>query len=226
MRPRAAVHIGLLAAVAVAGCGGPSRDEEDGRVRFVALGDSYTIGTSVTEAERWPNQLVERVQELDLVANPAVNGYTSADLIRDELSQLDALRPEFVTVLIGVNDVVQGVPETTYAGNVDHILDTLRDRLSPDRLLCIATPDYTRTPRGAEYGDPARQREGIQRVNAILREACELRDVTFVADVFAISQRAGEDPSLVAGDGLHPSGAQYQLWVDAIAPVVRDLLDR
>lgn len=226
MRPRAAVHIGLLAAVAVAGCGGPSRDEEDGRVRFLALGDSYTIGTSVTEAERWPNQLVARVTELDLVANPAVNGYTSADLIRDELSQLDALRPEFVTVLIGVNDVVQGVPETTYAANVDHILDTLRDRLSPDRLLCIATPDYTQTPRGAEYGDPARQREGIQRANAILREACELREVTFVADVFAISQRAGEDPSLVAGDGLHPSGAQYQLWVDAIAPVVRDLLDR
>jgi lysophospholipase L1-like esterase len=226
MGPRAAVHLGLLAVIAVAGCGRPNPDQEEGRVRFVALGDSYTIGTAVTEAERWPNQLAARVEDLDLVANPAVNGYTSSDLIRDELSQLDALRPEFATVLIGVNDVVQGVPEATYAANVDHILEALRDRLPPNRLLCVATPDYPRTPRGADYGDPERQREGIERVNAILREACELREITFLPDIFAISQRVAEDRSLVAGDGLHPSGAQYRLWVDAIAPVVRDLLDR
>ena len=226
MRPRAAVHIGLLAAVAVTGCGGPNRDEEDGGVRFVALGDSYTIGTAVTVAERWPNQLVARVEDLDLVANPAVNGYTSSDLIRDELSQLDALRPEFVTVLVGVNDVVQGVPEATYAANVDHILETLRERLPPDRLLCVATPDYTRTPRGGDYGDPAEQSDGIVRFNAILGEACDQRGIAFVPDIFEISREAADDSSLVAEDGLHPSGAQYARWVDVIEPVVRSLLER
>ena len=86
------------------------------RLRYVALGDSYTIGTSVAEADRWPNQLVARVPTLELVANLGVNGFTSRDLIEVELPQLDALRPEFITVLIGVNDVVQGVPPGDVSG--------------------------------------------------------------------------------------------------------------
>ncbi len=73
--------------LAVAGCASalPSSDNQEDGVRYVALGDSYTIGTSVAESERWPNQLVERIGQLELVANPAVNGYTSGDLIDREL---------------------------------------------------------------------------------------------------------------------------------------------
>ena len=222
----------LLALWLITGCvdGGPSAEAvspsvEEARVRYVALGDSYTIGTSVAEADRWPNQLVARVPQLELVGNPAVNGFTSADLIAEELPQLDALRPELVSVLIGVNDVVQGVPDAQYGGNVTVILAELLLRLPPGRIVCVATPDYTRTPRGAEYGDPQLQSDGIVRVNAILREACETRGIRFVPDIFEISQAATEDASLVADDGLHPSGAQYARWVDAIEPAVRALLD-
>lgn len=201
-----------------------SREEEGSTLRYVALGDSYTIGTSVAEGERWPNQLVERIDELELVANPAVNGYTSADVITVELPQLAAADPEFASLLIGVNDVVQGVTDLQYAGNVAVILDDLLARLPPRRIVCVATPDYTVTPQGETYGDPAQQSDGILLNNAILREACEARGVRFVPEIFEISQRARDDRSLVAEDGLHPSGAQYQLWVDAIAPVVESLL--
>lgn len=194
-------------------------------MRYVALGDSYTIGTSVAEAERWPNQLVERVGKLDLVGNPAVNGYTSADLIDEELPLLDGLRPELVTVLIGVNDVVQGVSDLQYAGNVAIILEELRTRLPAERILCVATPDYTLTPQGAGFGDPAQQSDAIVRANAILREACEARGMRFVPEIFEISQMVRDDPSMVASDGLHPSGAQYRMWVDAIEPVVAQLLE-
>ena len=215
--------VGLLLAAAglMSGCG---ESEESSTLRYVALGDSYTIGTSVAEAERWPNQLVERVDGLELVGNPAVNGYTSADLVTDELSQLDALRPEFVSVLIGVNDVVQGVPDSQYAGNVAIILEELLTRLPPDRILCVATPDYTVTPSGAAFGDPAQQSDAIVRFNAILREACEQREIRFVPEVFELSQAALADPSLVADDGLHPSGKQYASWVEAIAPTVEELI--
>jgi lysophospholipase L1-like esterase len=230
MRSRV-VMIGLVAAVLATGCSredgrAASASQQEDRVRYVALGDSYTIGTSVTEAERWPNQLVERIGDLELVGNPAVNGFTSDDLIAEELPRLAELEPEFVSLLIGVNDVVQGVPDNRYAANVAFILDDLLARLPPERIVCVATPDYTRTPRGSDYGDPVAQSDGIVRVNAILREACEQRGITFVPRIFEISQEVSDHPSLVAGDGLHPSGAQYARWVDAIEPVVRGLLER
>ena len=193
-------------------------------MRFVALGDSYTIGTSVDAVERWPNQLAARIGELELVGNLAVNGYTSADLLTEELPQLDRLQPELVSVLIGVNDVVQGVSDTQYAGTLAVILEELLTRLPPRRILGIATPDYTVTPMGAEFGDPSRQSDAIVRVNAIMREACEQREIRFVPDIFELSQAARHDPAMVAGDGLHPSGAQYRLWVEAIVPAVDALL--
>lgn len=198
--------------------------EREDRVRYVALGDSYTIGTSVSEGERWPNQLAARIPELELVGNPAVNGYTSADLIDRELPVLDELGPELVTVLIGVNDVVQGVPDGVYAANVAVILDRLLEIVPANRIVCVATPDYTRTPSGVDYGPPEARSDAIVRFNAILREACEQRGGAFVPEIFEISLRVADDPALVATDGLHPSGQQYRAWVDAIEPVVRRVL--
>ena len=193
------------------------------RLRYVALGDSYTIGTSVREAERWPNQLVAAVPGLDLVANLGVNGYTSRDLIEDELPPLAGLRPELISVLIGVNDVVQRVAEGTYRANVAVIMDAVVALVGAGRVLVVTTPDYTVTPSGAAFGDPAQQAAGIRANNAIIGEAAAARGIA-VVDIHDLSLRAGADRSLVAGDGLHPSGAQYALWLERIAPVVEELL--
>jgi lysophospholipase L1-like esterase len=198
-------------------------------MRYVALGDSYTIGTSVAEAERWPNQLVARladVETLELAGNLGVNGYTSADLIREELPRLARLEPELVSVQIGVNDVVQGVPDERYGANVTEIFDKVLALVPAARAFALATPDYTVTPQGAAYGIPQRQRAGILHVNQILRHAAEEQGIAFVPDLFEISAEADDDPAMVADDGLHPSGAQYARWVDAIEPVVRGMLQR
>ncbi|HUG94978.1 MAG TPA: SGNH/GDSL hydrolase family protein [Pleomorphomonadaceae bacterium] len=193
--------------------------------RYVALGDSYTVGTAVSSNDSWPSQLVGRLNgRLELVANLGVNGYSTDDLIAAELPALDGLDPEFVTVQIGVNDVVRGVPQVTYAANVELILDELLKRLTPARILAVATPDYTLTPAGSSFGDPAQQSAEIARFNDVLRSAAEARGIAFVADIYEISRRVASDPALVSGDGLHPSGAQYALWVDAIQPVVEGLL--
>lgn len=195
-------------------------------LRYVALGDSYTIGTSVSSAESWPSQLVARLGgRLELVANLGVNGYSSADLIATELPALDELRAELVTVQIGVNDVVRGVPRNDYRANVEHILDTLLDRLPPQRILAVATPDYTLTPMGGSFGNPAQQSAGIVAFNTVLEEAAQARGIAFVPDIYEISRRVASDQSLVGSDGLHPSGAQYALWVEAIQPIVEELLE-
>jgi lysophospholipase L1-like esterase len=207
--------------------------DADPVLRYVALGDSYTVGTSVATEERWPDQLVARLEaapapagRLELVANHAVNGYTSRDVVARELPRLDDDGEiGFASLLVGVNDVVQGVPLEDYRANVDTILADLRGRLPADRVVCVETPDYTVTPQGAAFGDPAEQRAGIERVNAILRERCEANGIAYVDGIFAISRGAATDPTLVANDGLHPSGAQYRRWViERIEPVVRALL--
>ena len=193
--------------------------------RYVALGDSYTIGTSVEVAERWPNQLAARLPELELIANLGVNGFTSRDVIEVELPRLPVLRPEVVSLLIGVNDVVQRVPEPAYRANVGEILDALVDRVGASKVLVVTTPDYTVTPAGADYGDPAVQAAAIRRNNAINTELAAARGID-VVDIHDLSLQATDDRSLVAGDGLHPSGRQYALWVERIAPVMAVLLAR
>jgi acyl-CoA thioesterase I len=205
-------------------------DGQERPLDYVALGDSYTIGTSVGEAERWPNQLVARLAEnrtrgLRLVANLGVNGFTSEDVIRVELPRLPLLSAEFASVLVGVNDVVRRVAPDRYKANVVAILDRLLETFTPNRVLAVSTPDYTVTPQGASYGDPATQSDGIRRNNAILEELAAERSIAFV-DVFDISRNAATDPALVARDGLHPSGSQYSLWVDRITPIVEELLGR
>lgn len=199
-------------------------------VRYVALGDSYTIGTSVAQADRWPDRLVAALAgdrsrpALELVANLGVNGATSGDVVARQLPRLGDLAPDFVTLLIGVNDVVQGVTTARYRTNLETILAALLGRLPVDRIVAITTPDYTVTPAGADYGDPDEQRAGIVRNNEILTGLATARGLV-VVNIFDLSGRAATERSLVASDGLHPSGTQYALWVERIAPIVGGLLD-
>ena len=201
----------------------------NGPLRYVALGDSYTIGTSVEPAERWPNLLVAALDDaplsLELVGNIAVNGYSSRDVIDLELPQLAELRPDFVTLLIGVNDVVQGVSAEMYRRNVTSILDDLAARVGAERILVVTTPDYTVTPAGGDFGDPVRKSAGIRAFNEILTTTASSRGI-LVVDIHDLSLHAALDPSLVARDGLHPSGEQYALWVKRILPAVETLLGR
>ena len=196
-------------------------------LRYVALGDSYTIGTAIARpSERWPDQLVASLGgSLELVANLGVNGFTSRDVIDVELPQLVRLGPQFASLLVGVNDVVQGVPAAEFEANTAAILEALLNWLPPTRIVTAATPDYTVTPQGTAYGDPVLQSAGIRRNNAILERLATERGIAYV-DTFDLSLRAATDRGLVADDGLHPSGKQYALWVDRIAPVVEELLVR
>ena len=157
------------------------------------------------------------------MVNLGVNGATSADLIRGQLPALAGLRPDLVSVLIGVNDVVRGVPPATYAANFERILAALLARLPKDRIVTVTIPDYTVTPAGGDYGDPRRQHDAIVAANATMTRLAANAGIACV-DIFDLSERAAQDRTLVAADGLHPSGAQYAAWVEHIAPIVTGLV--
>lgn len=198
-------------------------------IRYVALGDSYTIGTSVDPDESFPEQLAAALRaegiDVDLVANLGVNGYATADVIRDELPALDEAAPDVVTLLVGVNDAVQGVPLATYERNAAAILDDLLARLPARQIIVVTVPDYTLMPRGGDYGDPADRSRAIADNNAAMSALAGSRGVA-VVDIVDISREVATDPTLGASDGLHPSGAQYARWVERLMPVMRDLLGR
>ena len=196
-------------------------------IRYVALGDSYTIGTSVAEDERWPNQLVAALRErvpLELVGNLGVNGYSTDDLISFELPRLAGLQPGFVSLLIGVNDVVRGSTLDHYGVNVQLILAAILKEVPRERVVVVSTPDYTRTPAGANYGDPLQQRGAINSINAAVAVLCDAGGISFV-DIGPVAEAVDGDRTLVARDGLHPSATQYARWVELIAPMVIQLFD-
>ena len=157
----------------------------------------------------------------------AADGFSrlaSDDLVRFELPAMGDLRPDFVTLQIGVNDVVRGASEAEYRASAVRILGDLLVRVPPERILAVASPDYTVTPAGAWFGDRSRQSSAIARFNEILGATTADKGIAFVSEIFAISRDAAAERSMLADDGLHPSGAQYARWVDAIRPVVERLL--
>jgi acyl-CoA thioesterase I len=196
-------------------------------VGFVAMGDSYTIGTGVKPRDRWPNQLVRTlnpIRDFNLIGNLAVSGATSADVLASQVPQVSRLDPDLVSVQVGVNDVVQKVDAATYRAHVDQLFDALLQEVPSGRIFVVTIPDYTLTPQGSNYGDPTRQSARIRTFNQVLeQEAAKLK--LAVVDITPVANLVADDGSLVAADGLHPSAKQYAGWVELIAPRVREMLD-
>lgn len=197
-------------------------------LQYLPLGDSYTIGQSVAEADRWPNQLQRKLaaQNIDLkiIANPARTGYTTQDLIDQELPLLDR-QPDFITVQIGVNDWVQGVSMDVFGDNLRIILDRIEQQSPKSKLMLVTIPDFGKTPAGADFGGEKSIEAGIKGFNSVIIAEAAKRSIP-VADVFPASQRSLQDASLVAQDGLHPSAKQYAEWVEVIFPLASSLLEK
>ena len=197
-------------------------------IRYAALGDSYTIGEAVAEEERWPNLLVAHLQEagieIKIVANPSVTGWTTQDLIDKELPIYREAEPHFATLLIGVNDWVQGSSEAQFRENLAYIMDEMLKELSSHTQLVIITiPDFGATPAGPKYSKGRDITAGLAAFNAIIAEEAATRKLS-VVDIFEVSQGMKDDTDLVGPDGLHPSAKEYALWDELIFPVVKKKL--
>jgi len=193
-------------------------------IRYVALGDSYTIGTGAQLDESWPAVITARLQNkgipIKMIDNLGRNGWTSENLIDYELPQLRQLKPDFVTLLIGTNDWVQGVDGQVFQKNIGHILGELLKTLpDPKHILVITIPDFSVTPAGKQFANGRDISQGIKEFNKILVKEAQAHGLKTV-DLYPLSQTMGQDVSLIAQDGLHPSSKGYAKWADLIEPVV------
>lgn len=196
-------------------------------IQYLPLGDSYTIGEGVHAAQSWPSLLTENLRKqgmaIELLGNPAVTGYTTDDLIREELPELEKKKPNFVTLLIGVNDYVQGRTEKEFKVRFVTILDFIQKRL-PDKskLLLITIPDFSVTPNGKHYAHGRNAHKDIALFNQIIKSEAKKRKLP-VVDIFHSSLNMGKDPSLVCEDGLHPSAKEYVHWEKMIRAEVEKM---
>lgn len=196
-----------------------------GTLRYLALGDSYTIGESVDVNERWPFQLAETLSaRLDSVtfAEPdliATTGWTTSELDSAmDLKNIDTARYDLVSLLIGVNNQYRGLPVEEYAPEYRELLErAINIAGNPDRVFVVSIPDYGFTPFGAN------NQEEISSELFYFNDTCRaITEEMGVAhyNITPISQQWPEMQDWVAPDGLHPSGAQYTAWVQHFADSV------
>lgn len=197
-------------------------------LRYLALGDSYTIGERVPEAERWPVQLVEllRAEGID-IANPAIiakTGWTTDELVTGIERAAPQGPYDLVSLLIGVNNQYRGRSANEYRQEFASLLDQAITFAGEDssRVLVVSIPDWGVTPF-AEGRDRAQIASEIDTFNASNRDEAVQRGVAYI-DITTGSRNAATNPDLVAEDGLHPSAAMYTEWAQQALPVALEAL--
>ncbi len=193
----------------------------DKEVTMLALGDSYTIGQSVAIAERWPHQFIDQLGLLGIEADYpdyiATTGWTTRRLIQGMKFMLDREKDyNLVSILIGVNNQFQRIDITSYEPDLREIIDRALQIVSQDtsRLFILSIPDYAYTSYGAGNANISKE---IDDYNTIKKQLAAEYGIAYI-DVTTISRLGLLKPSLVAGDGLHPSATQYKEWVREIIP--------
>lgn len=188
-------------------------------VKFLALGDSYTIGESVTAAERWPVQLFDSLSArgLDCLESKiiATTGWRTDNLAGAIKHAKIKTEYTLVSLLIGVNNFYQGKSAEAYEKEFEELLKTAI-KISggkKSRVFVLSIPDYGYTPFGKK--DQTKITEGIDIFNKINETISRKLGVKYY-NITDISRRGLAEPDLVAFDGLHPSGKMYAEWVDRI----------
>jgi len=198
--------------------------------RLVALGDAYTagFGTAAPRRDSWPSQLAEALKRGDVrlwVTNLATSGYTSSQVLDEQLGQVAAYEPDVVTLQVGANDILTGETEW-YRENVSVILDELLLILPPEQIFAITTPDHTLTAWGDAYGPREIGSAAVAELNGTLSDVAGERGIE-VIDIGLVNELVATDSSLVVKavpPVPYPTAKQYAGWVEVIGPHIHGAL--
>lgn len=194
-------------------------------IRYLALGDSYTIGESVDESERWSNQLADLLSpqlegeriEVTIIAK---TGWTTDELWQGIQSAEVNPPYDLVSLLIGVNNQYRGRDTEEYREQFVFLLNKSIEYAGGDanKVIVLSIPDWGVTPF-ASNRDSKKIAVEIDQFNAVNKEETEKAGARYV-DITPISREAVNEPSLIAPDGLHPSGKMYTMWAEKVLPIV------
>ncbi len=191
-------------------------------VRYLALGDSFTIGTGSSEKEAFPSQLMSRLQargQKVALLNVAVNGYSAKEVLERELPELARFKPNLVTLAIGANDIVRNRGPEEFRKNVKQIFAALAAaKVPPSRVFVLPQPDWSKSPVAEAFGDPVELLAKIKKYDAILSEEAKAAGARTV-ELFALMQDQAAK-KMVAPDGLHPNAAAHAAWAERLEPLV------
>lgn len=197
-------------------------------LRYLALGDSYTIGESVEQSGTFPFQLASdletvsglRFGEIKVVAK---TGWTTAELKEGIKRAKPKGTFQLVTLLIGVNNQYRGYDQALYKREFEELVHLAVDFAGGNKsqVLVVSIPDYGCTPFGADLAEKIDKE--LKEYNEIARMIATKNAVAWV-DIFPTSKLALKDPLLIASDNLHPSSSMYSLWVKEILPVASQIL--
>jgi len=200
-----------------------------GKLKYLALGDSYTIGESVNQLLTFPFLLENRLRndakiELAQTKVIAKTGWTTAELLKGIQSVKPKPEYDLVTLLIGVNNQYRGQDIEIYKVELQTLINQSVGfaKGKSGHVIMISIPDYGCTPFGMEMANKIDLE--LRQYNSINKELAKKNGLQWV-DVFETSKKAGSNPELIASDNLHPSAAMYALWVQDIFPVAKSILE-
>lgn len=191
-------------------------------VRYLALGDSYTIGQSVCATCRFPEQLKDSIKKRlntnDLISVTVIaqTGWTTSNLRSAIGTQNPATNYDLVTLLIGVNNQYQGLPFSLYEEEFPALvaIATQKAQGKKENVIVVSIPDYAYTPFGNGSTTVSTQ---IDAYNTFAENYCIANNITFI-NITDITRMGLAQPDLVAVDGLHPSALAYSKFVERILP--------
>ena len=201
-------------------------DDTAGIKSYLALGDSYTFGQSVPDNQKLPIQVATQLNGLGVKAGIpeiiAKSGWTTGDL----LNRLNAEPPartnyNIVTLLIGVNNQYQGRSQEEYRQEFAELITKAiqyADNKS-ERVFVLSIPDWSVTPFASNSNRDLISKQ-IDSFNVINKQIALQKKVKYT-DVTDLSRLAARDASLIASDGLHPSGDQSRAWASRLVPTIR-----
>jgi lysophospholipase L1-like esterase len=195
-------------------------------LRFLALGDSYTIGQGVPASGRWPVQLADSLNARGIMTDTlsiiATTGWRTDNLLNAITNQnLESRNYNFVSLLIGVNNQYQNRPFSQYQAEFPALLDSAIRYAGGDksRVFVVSIPDYAYTPYGQQSGLATIISAEIDQYNLYNQHVADSMQVTYF-DITPISRQGLQYPSYVAPDGLHPSSEQYTKWVELMLQAI------